>query len=101
MPEDIEFILGDFGAAFTSSNPPQKPQDLGTFAYRAPEAILEHSAGRSVDIWALGIVIYSSLTADLPYNRQMDDRYLDNKLHLQELMKLIGLKKVPGIFMKQ
>lgn len=97
----MEFILGDFGAAFNSSNPPLNPHHLGTFAYRAPEVILEHSASWSGDIWALGIIIYSTLTMDLPYNEQMNDRDLDNKLHLQELMKLIGLKKVPGIFMKQ
>ena len=40
---------------------------LGTPCWLAPEAFQGHTAGPSVDVWALGVLLYEALTGLLPF----------------------------------
>lgn len=72
------YKLADFGVARMSGHKeldllgPRKTAEgliVGTPAYMSPEQIggLE-SYGPSVDLWALGVVLYEALTGNLPFN---------------------------------
>lgn len=43
-------------------NKAQKTSNIGTIHYRAPEIILGHSAGHSIDVWSSALVLYEMAT---------------------------------------
>lgn len=63
--------LLDFGLAVSEADQAQMPEHVaGTTAYMAPEQLagkIESIDGRT-DIWALGVILYQSLTGVLPFN---------------------------------
>ena len=69
LDEHMQIKLGDFGLACTIEHEGEKRMTLcGTPNYLAPE-ILDGSEGHSfeVDIWALGVVIFTLLVGKPPY----------------------------------
>ncbi|KAF0993282.1 hypothetical protein HZS_4196 [Henneguya salminicola] len=63
----------------------------GSPPYAAPELFLGHSyVGPEVDVWALGIILYVMLTANLPfYAKKIDDLksiVLEGNFHLPQYM---------------
>ncbi|MCR9296540.1 MAG: protein kinase [bacterium] len=79
--------VADFGLAFTEQDLDSGDQSLariaGTPAYMAPEQMsdrLERLDGRC-DIWALGVILYESLTGKRPFRGQSQQELRDQILH--------------------
>ncbi|KAL6865650.1 hypothetical protein ACO1O0_001745 [Amphichorda felina] len=74
---DDELTLIDFGESFEIAHP---PEDLGIPApYRAPELILDKTAGIGSDLWALACTLFELRTGRklfAPFD-DIDDDYLD------------------------
>jgi O-6-methylguanine DNA methyltransferase len=61
--------LTDFGVAdLADPTSPSSAPAVGTPPYMAPEQLLGESLDRRVDIYALGVVLYESLTGRLPFD---------------------------------
>ncbi|CAD8152636.1 unnamed protein product [Paramecium octaurelia] len=76
--EDVKLTLIDFGlsAQLTYLEGSGLMSDnCGTFLYMAPELIQKKKYNRSVDIWAMGIVVYNLLTQGKhPFYQHLDDK---------------------------
>ncbi|CAD8126011.1 unnamed protein product [Paramecium sonneborni] len=76
--EDVRLTLIDFGlsAQLTYMEGSGIMSDnCGTFLYMAPEMIQKKKYNRSVDIWAIGIVVFNLLTQGKhPFYQQFDDK---------------------------
>lgn len=69
---DIVVKLNDFGLA-TDCRPGQKLRErCGTPQYVAPEVVLGKPYDEKVDMWSLGVVMYSSLTGSSLYRGESD-----------------------------
>ena len=68
--------LGDFGLAKYENEENMKDNYCGTLEYLAPETLSNSCQGRSVDIWALGVLLFEMLTGRPPFKIEKD------KLHL-------------------
>jgi DNA-binding beta-propeller fold protein YncE len=70
--EDVRVFVGDFGLAKLlddSTGPTRTGAWLGTVDYAAPEALEGGPAGPAADVYGLGGVLYTALTARAPYVR--------------------------------
>ena len=64
----VQFKLGDFGVARTIEKTSGGLTRIGTEIYMAPEVYLNRPYGKSVDIYSLGLVLYSLLNGNrLPF----------------------------------
>lgn len=59
--------LIDFGFASCTENSSSEYNNCGTISYSAPELFLRTGCSESVDIWALGIVLYVMISGKLPF----------------------------------
>jgi serine/threonine protein kinase len=61
---DGQVKLMDFGLARASANVAERPADRisGKYGYLAPEVVLRREASQSMDLFALGIVLWESVT---------------------------------------
>lgn len=79
LDDDGNVKLGDFG--FTRELPLKSLlRDIcGTNAYMAPELIkrLPYS-GIKIDIWALGIILYTLITGEMPFDDSLDEFELNH-----------------------
>ncbi len=67
-------MLIDFGVASAlGQDPGQGGVIAGTTRYLSPEVCEGRMATASSDLWALGVMIYRTLTGDLPFNDKSDD----------------------------
>jgi serine/threonine protein kinase/Tfp pilus assembly protein PilF len=70
--QQIRAVITDFGLAHAQESPAStltRPGDIvGTPSYMAPEQIQGGEITPATDIYALGIVIYEMLTAELPFS---------------------------------
>uniref|UniRef100_A0A8C4ZCQ5 Doublecortin-like kinase 3 n=1 Tax=Gadus morhua TaxID=8049 RepID=A0A8C4ZCQ5_GADMO len=82
-PGDV-LKLGDFGLAMVVTEPIFTV--CGTPTYVAPEILSETGYGLSVDVWALGVILYILLCGFPPFRSQDRDQ--------EELFKLIREGKV-------
>eukprot|EP00571_Detonula_confervacea_P011372 CAMPEP_0172302948 /NCGR_PEP_ID=MMETSP1058-20130122/4584_1 /TAXON_ID=83371 /ORGANISM="Detonula confervacea, Strain CCMP 353" /LENGTH=457 /DNA_ID=CAMNT_0013013619 /DNA_START=165 /DNA_END=1541 /DNA_ORIENTATION=- len=65
---DIEVKIIDFGLSKILSDSPVASSFLGTRGYLAPEMIQRRDYTKSVDAWALGVVIFVLLCGCLPFD---------------------------------
>ena len=79
--------LTEFGLS-SIWEPGNIPLELaGSTLYKAPEMALGIEQDTKVDIWALGVVAYSVLLGDFPFN--VDENELDPKRRLEKLENAI------------
>ncbi|KAJ8405396.1 hypothetical protein AAFF_G00318690 [Aldrovandia affinis] len=64
--------LCDFGFARIIGEKSFRRSVVGTPAYLAPEVISSHGYNRSLDMWAVGVVLYVSLSGTFPFNEDED-----------------------------
>jgi serine/threonine-protein kinase len=61
----------DFGIARAASSPlTQTSAVLGTAGYMSPEQAMGQSVGQGSDLYSLGVVLYETLTGELPYDAE-------------------------------
>ena len=67
---DSTLMLGDFGLAyqFPVEVEPVLRGPCGTLEYQSPEAISGHLYSYPVDVWAVGVIVYTLLTGRLPFD---------------------------------
>lgn len=65
-----------------------------SYAYAAPEQILNQKIYRNVDIWAVGVIIYRIIADELPFidNQKIDKKSVNTQL---EISKKITSNKLP------
>ena len=66
--ESSEIKLVDFGLSITLGAAETSNELLGTLNYVAPEILMQVPYDRSVDIWALGILIHLLVARYLPFD---------------------------------
>jgi calcium/calmodulin-dependent protein kinase I len=76
--DDFSLKLVDFGFASFELQNSLNMIHCGTFGYSAPEILKKEAYGRSVDMWSIGIVAYSTITGKLPIY-DSDHRVVYNK----------------------
>uniref|UniRef100_A0AC35TUZ9 Protein kinase C n=1 Tax=Rhabditophanes sp. KR3021 TaxID=114890 RepID=A0AC35TUZ9_9BILA len=64
--------LADFGFARIISERSFRRSVVGTPAYLAPEVLKNKGFNRSIDMWAVGVVAYVSLSGTFPFNEDED-----------------------------
>ncbi|XP_077083666.1 protein kinase D4 isoform X1 [Siphateles boraxobius] len=64
--------LCDFGFARIIGEKSFRRSVVGTPAYLAPEVIRSHGYNRSLDMWAVGVILYVSLSGTFPFNEDED-----------------------------
>ncbi|CAD8193648.1 unnamed protein product [Paramecium octaurelia] len=76
-PENLHVTLIDFGLSAQLAHIDGSglmSENCGTILYMAPEQIQKKKYNRSIDIWALGIVVFNLLNKGKhPFFQQMDD----------------------------
>jgi serine/threonine protein kinase len=65
--DDSEVRIVDFGLATTVKDDNQRDQ-CGTPYYMAPEILKGIPYGKSVDMWAFGVILYTLLSGGLPFD---------------------------------
>lgn len=65
---DIEVKIIDFGLSKILSDGPVTSSFLGTRGYLAPEMIQRRDYSKSVDSWALGVIVFVLLCGCLPFD---------------------------------
>lgn len=68
-PNDISsVVIADFGLAFISNNARQKLKtQCGTPSYVAPEILMRNPYTPAVDVWSLGVILYTLLIGSFPF----------------------------------
>uniref|UniRef100_A0A671N9X0 protein kinase C n=1 Tax=Sinocyclocheilus anshuiensis TaxID=1608454 RepID=A0A671N9X0_9TELE len=64
--------LCDFGFARIIGQKSFRRTLVGTPAYLAPEVICSKGYNRSLDVWAVGVILYVSLSGTFPFNEDED-----------------------------
>ena len=102
-PENIfvskngDFKLGDFGIARTIEKTTSELSRKGTYTYMAPEIYRGDVYGQSVDIYSLGIVMYSMLNGNrAPFLPPMPQEITHNEKE-NALMRRIKGERIPAI----
>jgi eukaryotic-like serine/threonine-protein kinase len=86
--------VGDYGLSksMSSSHRSAQTSSVGTVHYMAPE-IASGNYDKSVDIYALGVLLYEMLTGAPPFDGESAQEVM-----MKHLMSLPDLNKVPGPF---
>ena len=102
-PENIfvskngDFKLGDFGIARTIEKTTSELSRKGTYTYMAPEIYRGDVYGQSVDIYSLGIVMYSMLNGNrAPFLPPLPQEITHNEKE-NALMRRIKGERIPAI----
>lgn len=89
MDQDQSLKLIDFGLCAKPNGGMQNPlfTSCGSPAYAAPELVMGRPyLGQEVDVWAMGVLLYTLLAGYLPF----DDQTIDT-LYKQIMVRLIFL----------
>ncbi|POS83381.1 hypothetical protein EPUL_005340 [Erysiphe pulchra] len=87
LDSEGHLLLTDFGLSKVSLDENDKSNTvLGTVEYMAPEIILGHHYGKTVDWWSFGALGFDLLTGSPPFKGQnhmkIQERILKQKLHM-------------------
>ena len=67
----LKVILIDFGFASVCHEREYLTDEVGSLQYMAPELLIDHGEhNQSVDLWALGVVLFNMLTGKQPFSRK-------------------------------
>ena len=80
--------LGDFGLAIYENDIDIKDNCCGTLEYLAPETLNNSHQGKSVDIWALGVLLFEMLTGRPPFKIDKDKLDLYKNSNNSKLWKI-------------
>ena len=91
LDEDGHIKLADFGLATIINNKAENMQNFcGTPAYLSPEMIMLNRAGKSADIYGLGVLLYEFLSGLPPYYNpkrcKMMQQIINAKLEIPPLI---------------
>ena len=67
IDENMKIKIGDFGLSAKIENGERMKTLCGTPNYIAPEILLKSGHTYPVDIWSLGVIIYTLLIGKPPY----------------------------------
>jgi serine/threonine protein kinase len=72
---NVDIKISDFGLAMMSRDDPRRlPRShsiCGSDFYLAPEVIKQEEYGREIDLWAVGVITYVTLSGTLPFFHQV------------------------------
>jgi len=84
---DLEVKIIDFGLSKSTKTEPLAQSFLGTRGYLAPEMLQRRQYSRSVDTWALGVIVFVLLCGCLPFDDDssqiVSDDIIKSKFHLR------------------
>eukprot|EP00270_Netrium_digitus_P016199 TRINITY_DN5786_c0_g2_i1.p1 TRINITY_DN5786_c0_g2~~TRINITY_DN5786_c0_g2_i1.p1 ORF type:complete len:332 (+),score=49.50 TRINITY_DN5786_c0_g2_i1:124-996(+) len=83
--------LIDFGLSHDLNGAISRTTSEGSFLYVAPETLSSFGAGKSADIWSLGVLMYAVLFADLPFEGETTEDVIQ-MVELVDISYLIQLK---------
>lgn len=66
------YVLGDFGLVCSDSSTVPMHSNVGTPMYRAPEMHMGRGYDSAIDIWALGVIAYTLLSGQPPFQGLQD-----------------------------
>lgn len=82
LHKPVQVKLADFGLCSILSGKHQSLQSyVGTLHYLAPEIIKDRNYGASVDLWACGVLVYITLSAQFPFCGDNEDEYFKHVLN--------------------
>lgn len=68
LSPDLTLKLGDFGLAAKLRDPRERRKTLcGTPNYISPEVIMNQTYSYEVDVWAIGVILYTMLVGRPPF----------------------------------
>ncbi|GAN08348.1 conserved hypothetical protein [Mucor ambiguus] len=79
--------LCDFGlSTFIRSNKPLETS-CGTIMYAAPELLESKGYGKEIDVWSLGVLLFTALATSTPFPQVGDDGKEEDRQRLREQIK--------------
>lgn len=79
--------LCDFGlSTFIRSNKPLETS-CGTIMYAAPELLESKGYGKEIDVWSLGVLLFTALATSTPFIQVGDDSKEEDQQRLREQIK--------------
>lgn len=68
--DNFRLKIGDFGIAkLLSDLNPENHSVVGTLLYMAPEVYLHEPYDKTVDVWALGVMLYEMAMMEYPFSK--------------------------------
>lgn len=94
ISRDGDFKLGDFGIARCMQECPKDLSIKGSYTYMAPEVYLGGTYDKRVDIYSLGIVLYTYLNhKNIPFIQ----KHITYENKTQAIKKRLGGEKIPRL----
>lgn len=75
--------ISDFGLSISTKEENVLLNQVGSIYYMSPEMLQNEDYGQSVDIWSLGVILYSITNGRLPFDGNNIDEIKENICHSQ------------------